>query len=156
MRKQIAAANWKMNLTYQEAENLLEKIAGGFADFQTKATLAKRAESLLSANGFERHVLFAALEACDHGLRYAQTFCYLILGQLRGDAAAVHEFGCVATSTHCIVSFTRPLAHAGAKGAALLGAFDHGKCHSIFIRRRRIERLQLDHDISRACVRGRV
>jgi triosephosphate isomerase (TIM) len=26
MRKQIAAANWKMNLTYQEAENLLNKI----------------------------------------------------------------------------------------------------------------------------------
>jgi len=26
MRKQIAAANWKMNLTYQEAENLLDKI----------------------------------------------------------------------------------------------------------------------------------
>jgi triosephosphate isomerase len=26
MRKQIAAANWKMNLTYQEAENLLEAI----------------------------------------------------------------------------------------------------------------------------------
>jgi triosephosphate isomerase (TIM) len=26
MRKQIAAANWKMNLTFQEAENLLDKI----------------------------------------------------------------------------------------------------------------------------------
>lgn len=26
MRKQIAAANWKMNLTYREAENLLDKI----------------------------------------------------------------------------------------------------------------------------------
>jgi len=26
MRKQVAAANWKMNLTYQEAENLLDQI----------------------------------------------------------------------------------------------------------------------------------
>jgi len=35
MRKQIAAANWKMNLTYQEAENLLESIikqAGNLSD----------------------------------------------------------------------------------------------------------------------------
>ena len=28
MRKQIAAANWKMNLTYQEAEKLLDEILG--------------------------------------------------------------------------------------------------------------------------------
>ena len=26
MRKQIAAANWKMNLTYQQAEKLLDEI----------------------------------------------------------------------------------------------------------------------------------
>ncbi len=26
MRKQIAAANWKMNLTYQQAENLLDEM----------------------------------------------------------------------------------------------------------------------------------
>src|SRR5687768_16547667 len=26
MRKQIAAANWKMNLTYQEAESLLDQL----------------------------------------------------------------------------------------------------------------------------------
>ncbi|MDB5252505.1 MAG: triose-phosphate isomerase, partial [Flaviaesturariibacter sp.] len=28
MRKQIAAANWKMNLTYQQAEKLLDEILG--------------------------------------------------------------------------------------------------------------------------------
>ena len=28
MRKQIAAANWKMNLTYQDAENLLSELTG--------------------------------------------------------------------------------------------------------------------------------
>ena len=28
MRKQIAAANWKMNLTYQQAEKLLNEILG--------------------------------------------------------------------------------------------------------------------------------
>ena len=32
MRKQIAAANWKMNLTFQEAETLLDKILPGCAD----------------------------------------------------------------------------------------------------------------------------
>jgi triosephosphate isomerase len=33
MRKQIAAANWKMNLTYQESEDLLEKIVGEHYNF---------------------------------------------------------------------------------------------------------------------------
>ena len=28
MRKQIAAANWKMNLTYQQGEKLLDEILG--------------------------------------------------------------------------------------------------------------------------------
>ncbi len=32
MRKQIAAANWKMNLTYQQAETLLDEILDGAAD----------------------------------------------------------------------------------------------------------------------------
>ncbi len=32
MRKQIAAANWKMNLTYQEAENLLDEIVQHIPD----------------------------------------------------------------------------------------------------------------------------
>jgi triosephosphate isomerase len=34
MRKQIAAANWKMNLTYQEAENLLNEILSAGIDLK--------------------------------------------------------------------------------------------------------------------------
>src|SRR5438128_7568806 len=35
MRKQIAAANWKMNLTYQQGENLIDDILSADIDFKT-------------------------------------------------------------------------------------------------------------------------
>ncbi len=42
MRKQIAAANWKMNLSYQDAETLLDEIleAGIRLDFHQLAIFA--------------------------------------------------------------------------------------------------------------------
>src|SRR5688572_27968541 len=58
MRKQIAAANWKMNLTYQEAEKLLNELLdvpstlsqGQLAVFVVPAPYLKLAQDVVSRN----------------------------------------------------------------------------------------------------------
>jgi len=69
MRKQIAAANWKMNLSYQEAEKLLDDI------LSTKITLAPHEQVLFSVP-FPYLIMANSEVADEQGYFIAAQNCY--------------------------------------------------------------------------------
>lgn len=70
MRKQIAAANWKMNLTYQQGEQLLDEVLGAGIDLMEHqlAIFAVPFPYLIMANSetAEQKNYFTAAQNCYH------------------------------------------------------------------------------------------
>lgn len=77
MRKQIAAANWKMNLTFQDGEKLLDEILGAGIPLQNhqQVIFAVPFPYLIMTRSEvdEEHNYFAAAQNCYHKLSGAYT-----------------------------------------------------------------------------------
>lgn len=82
MRKQIAAANWKMNLTYQQAEKLLNEILS--ADIKLDAN-----QQVIFAVPFP-YLIMANSEVADEGDFYiaAQNCSHKVSGAYTGEVSA--------------------------------------------------------------------